>query len=240
MKTKIATTTYHIKKKRNKNVGSNKTKKKTTKTRQKENKKWKRKNNFKPKNIKIKIIGNKKTDKPKYRKRSRNNIASQNESKRKNYNNRSKKSKLKSHQRNLFPSNDTNPQEYNCDMFRLTKAQSVSRTQLNRAKRVSKKVIRLQSYSTAALISFAVAFDFLKAATSNGKTCDGVKLESKGKEIFNTLRDCSMTVSDICNITNIKSYNQSIKNTTEECIPLLKKYGDDYKVNSDICSRKTN
>ena len=153
---------------------------------------------------------------------------------RKKYKNELKKEKVKSNQRNLIPGHGPFPQEYGCDIFGLTKAQSVSRTQLNRAVRVGKKIRLLQGFRAAAGTAFSMIFESLKVATSNGATCRGNQLTDEGVKIFNTLRDCNTTIPDVCDIARITSFNQTVNNTINECIPLLKKYGDDYKVSSNI------
>ena len=185
-------------------------------------------------------MSEKRNGKTKNGKTTNNKIASKQKSRGKKYKIKLNRSKFKNKQRNLFPSNGNVFQEYNCDMFRLTKAQSVGRTQLNRAIRVGKKVKLLQRYSLAAADNFTSAFQIMNDATSSGTTCRRNPLPALGKAIFETLRDCKKTVPEVCNTTKIESYNQSIENTIQECIPLLKKYGDDYKVSSYRCHRKTN
>ena len=149
----------------------------------------------------------------------------------------SKENKIKSNHRNLLPSH-TAFQEYNCDIYGLTKAQSVSRTQLQRANRVLTIVDQLQRYSSAAARGFTDILDNLRNATNNGTTCKGETLDAEGKAIFNILNNCSVSVPAVCNLDRITSYNQTVNNTITECIPLLKKYGYDYKVSLNSCSKK--
>ena len=58
-----------------------------------------------------------------------------------------KKCKLERNQKNLDVTSHPNLYPNDCDFYGLTKAQSISRTQLNRANRVKKKVGQLRGYS---------------------------------------------------------------------------------------------
>ena len=138
-------------KKHNKHKMSKGAKKKTKTTKHKERKK-KTKTQKKHNRNKISNNAKKRTNKLKQKKR-----------------NKTKEKKSKSNQRNLVPGHGTFPQDYNCDIYGLTKAQSVSRTQLNRAVRVNKKVQQLMGYSTAAAKSYTTTFDRLENATKGGR-----------------------------------------------------------------------
>ena len=156
---------------------------------------------------------------------------------------KSKPKKFKVNQKGLSPDSHMIPQTYTCDFYGLTKAQSVSRTQLNRAQRVKSKMKQLQEYSSSAATIFTRSFENMQSATKNGKTCKGQNLTTEGLQIYNTLKNCSVSVPVACNIANIdidpgfQTFQQE-NETITKCIPLLDKYGTDYKVSSDKCRKQ--
>ena len=102
---------------------------------------------------------------------------------------------------------------------------------------------QLQGYSSSAATKFTRSFENMQSATKNGRTCKGQNLTTEGLQIYNTLKNCSVSVPVACNIANIdidpgfQTFQQE-NETITKCIPLLDKYGTDYKVSSDKCRKQ--
>ena len=227
-----------ILKKHNKNKMSKKTKTSKQKEKRKSpSKSIRNTKKYKHKFKKAAMLNKKKYVKTKHRNNEKKMTISKYQSRNDKSKNRSKEKRLTGTQRNLKPDHPV-PQTYtNCDIYGLTKAQSVSRTQYNRANRVYKKVRALQKRSTGAATAFTEIFKNLQDATDGGKTCKGVKLSDEGVEIFNTLKNCSETVPLACNIAKITSY-PAVQGNIVGCQAGLLKYGNDYKVSSGKWHKK--
>ena len=144
-----------------------------------------------------------------------------------------KSNKLGSYQRGLEVGSHPDPQNYLCDFFGMTKAQSVSRTQLSRAKRILKRVKALKRYSTEAATAFIQIIANMDEATRSGTTCRGKPLQANGVAMLDTLKNCSVSVPAICDITQIADFNETVLQRVNACIDPLNTFGTRYKVSSN-------
>ena len=149
--------------------------------------------------------------------------------------NKAQNTNIKENKQGLNPIPPTTPQTYGCDFYRLTKAQSVSRTQLNRAVRILTKTAEITLKSSIDASYFATVLRLLSAATDNGTTCAGGTLDATGVEIYNILNNCSISVPAICDVALINQllFPELISDyiiSANVCRPLLDDFGTDYKV----------
>ena len=121
-------------------------------------------------------------------------------------------------------------QSYDCDVYGYTKAASVSRTQYSRTKRIQKFAPKLEKYSAQANTIFDSTLALMNMTTENGTTCQGSPLNATGVEVYAILSKCKVSVPTICNISLVSSFNQAVINNISACQPLLKTFGNTFKV----------
>ena len=121
-------------------------------------------------------------------------------------------------------------QSYDCDVYGYTKAASVSRTQYSRTKRIQKFAPKLEKYSYQSNTIFDSTLALMNMTTDNGTTCQGAPLNATGVEVYTTLAKCKDSVPTVCNLSLVSSYNTAVFSNISACQPLLKTFGNTFKV----------
>ena len=139
------------------------------------------------------------------------------------------KNKKKYRRKSRFEDTSSN-QSYDCDIYGYTKAASVSRTQYSRTKRIQKFAPKLDRFSSQAKTVFDTTIALMNMATQNGTKCQGSPLNTTGVEVYTILSKCKVSIPTICNLSLVSSFNHAINRNISVCQPLLKTFGNTFKV----------